>query len=297
MNIEVLKTFKVVMERGSLTAASRVLGLSQPAVSMQIASLEEYFGAKLLYRTARGVDLTDAGEHVLELAEKFEKSILDTQNSVAEAQEELDGVLKIAASNIPGMYILPHYVSEFQKYHPKVKVLLEIQNTRKAVDRLLSGDVHIAATGEKLNNDCIEYLPIKQDKIVLIAPKDLNVSQISCLKDLQKQKYPLIRRMQGSATFRTVNGFLKKNNINVQHLNVLSEVNSVIPQINSVVAGSGLAFVSYAAAKQSIDLQLVKIVSIKEMPLERTLYAIVKNTCDRSRVGSAFWQLLLNGGK
>ena len=296
MNIEVLKTYKVVIERGSLTAASRVLGLSQPAVSMQIASLEEYFGAKLLYRTARGVDLTEAGKHVLELADKFEKSILDTQNSVAEVKEELDGDLKISASNIPGMYILPEYVSEFQKTNPKVKVILEIQNTRKAVDRLLSGEVHIAATGEKINNDCIEYLPIKQDKIVLIAPKDFEVDKLNCLQDLQQNKVPLIRRMEGSATFRTVNCFLKKHSINIPQLNVLSEVNSVIPQINSVVSGSGLAFVSLAAAQQAIDLQLVKIVCIKEMPLERTLFAIIKKTCDRSRVGSAFWQLLSSGG-
>ncbi len=296
MNIDVLKTYKVVVERGSLTAASRELGLSQPAVSMQIASLEEYFGARLFYRTARGVNLTLAGKHVLELADKFEKSVIEARNSVAGIKDELEGVLRIAASNIPGMYVLPLLVSSFQQLNPKVRVVLEIQNTRKAVDKLLSGEADLAAIGEKIANDCIEYFPVKEDRIILIAPKNYDISGIRCLPDLVAQQLPMIRRTAGSATFRAVNCFLKQQGVKSAQLRVVSEYNSVIPQINSVIAGSGLAFVSRLAAKQAIGLDLIEVIDIKALPLLRTLYLVMKKTGDRSRIGSAFWQQALSGG-
>jgi len=296
MNIEVLKAYKIVVERGSLTAAARELGLTQPAVSMQIAALEEYFGARLLHRTARGVELTVAGEHVLELADKFEKIVLEARQSVAEGKEELEGELKIASSNIPGMYILPQLANAFRQQHPKVTVTLEIQNSRQAIDRLLSGDVHIAATGDKIINDRIDITPIKQDYIILIAPQDYNATRIQHLDSLIECKVPLVRRLDGSATLQNVNKFLKEQGLDVNNLNVVSKYNSVITQINSVAAGGGLAFVSQLAAQRALALQQIKKVDIMGLPLERQLYLVVKKTGERSRVENSFWDMILNEG-
>jgi DNA-binding transcriptional LysR family regulator len=291
MNLDVLKTYKVVIDRGSITAASRQLGISQPAVSMQIATLEDTFGAKLLTRTSYGVELTEAGKYVLSFADEIEKQFNQTIEAIANCKGEMKGVLNIAASNIPGMFVLPKRLNQFRRLYPQVNVSLEITNSRTAIDKLLSGEVHIAAVGEKVEVSRVDGYSLVKDEIVLIAPKDFYSEKIETIIDLIEQNVPILRRREGSSTRQIVDQFFKQANQNINKLNEVGIFNSVIAQVNAVSEGSGVAFVSKQAITKEIALNQVKLVKIKGFPIKRDLDILFREKQLRNRIEEAFYAM------
>jgi DNA-binding transcriptional LysR family regulator len=291
MNLDVLKTYKVVIDRGSITAASRQLGISQPAVSMQIATLEDTFGAKLLTRTSYGVELTEAGKYVLSFADEIEKQFNQTIEAIANCKGEMKGVLNIAASNIPGMFVLPKRLNQFRRLYPQVNVSLEITNSRTAIDKLLSGEVHIAAVGEKVEVSRVDGYSLVKDEIVLIAPKDFYSEKIETTIDLIEQNVPILRRREGSSTRQIVDQFFKQANQNINKLNEVGIFNSVIAQVNAVSEGSGVAFVSKQAITKEIALNQVKLVKIKGFPIKRDLDILFREKQLRNRIEEAFYAM------
>ncbi len=291
MNLDVLKTYKVVIDRGSITAASRQLGISQPAVSMQIATLEETFGAKLLTRTSYGVELTESGKFVLNFANEVENQFNQTIESIANCKGEMKGVLNIAASNIPGMFVLPKRLNQFRRLYPQVNVSLEITNSRTAIDKLLSGEVHIAAVGEKLEASRVDSYTLLQDEIVLIAPKDFYDEELETIVDLIEQNVPILRRKEGSSTRQIVDQFFKQANQNINKLNEVGIFNSVIAQVNAVSEGSGVAFVSKQSITKEIALNQVKLIGIKGFPIKRDLEILFREKQLRNRIEEAFYAM------
>jgi DNA-binding transcriptional LysR family regulator len=288
MNFDVLKTFMTVIERGSITAASRQLGISQPAVSMQIASLEGDFGAKLLKRTAYGVELTEAGKQVLLFSERVHDFLNDTKEAVAKSEGIVKGSITIAASNIPGMFVMPKIINDFRRLYPQVNIELEIMNSRKAVDMLISGEVQIAAIGESVSSDKLQSYKLLDDEIVLIAPADFNVDSFSSVIDIIKNKVPLLRRKEGSSTRHIIDNLAKEANQHKDSFNVIGLFNSVIPQVNAVSEGLGLAFVSKQSIKKELSLNQIKLVNIEGLPIKRELNIIFRDKAHRNRIEDAF---------
>ncbi len=297
MNIEVLKTLQIVAERGSLTAAARELGLSQPAVSMQIASLEEYFGSRLLMRNTRGVELTDAGREVLLLGNDLEVRISKTKASILQNALGIRGELRISASNIPGMFILPQLLNRFQQVYPAVKVELKIDNSRSAVDSLLSGAVDLAALGEPISNDRLNIKMIKEDRIIFIAPIHFDFKGQASFAGLIAEQVPLLRRTEGSATANLVIQHFKEAQLNIEDLNVVGSYSSVIPQIQAVRNGGGCAFVSELAAADALALRQVQKIAMIGLPLERKLSMAIVSTGETSKAAMAFWNMIIEGDR
>ncbi|MFP4457141.1 MAG: LysR substrate-binding domain-containing protein [Clostridia bacterium] len=291
MNLDVLKTYMVVIDRGSITAASRQLGISQPAVSMQIATLEEVFGSKLLTRTSYGVELTEAGKYVLNFAYEVEEIFNKTLESIAKCKGEMKGSINIAASNIPGMFVLPKRLNQFRKLYPQVNMNLEIMNSRSAIDKLLSGEVHIAAVGEKIDVSRVDDYTLIEDEITLIAPKDFHSENLESIVDLINKRVPILRRKEGSSTRKIVDSFFKEANQSVSELNVVGVFNSVIAQVNAVSEGSGVAFVSNQAISKELALNLVKIVNVKGFPIKRDLDILFREKSLRNRIEEAFYAM------
>jgi len=106
MNVSQLTTFVTVVERGSFSEAARALGISQPAVTMQVQALETDVGATLLDRRYRRVDLTEAGKTLLPHARRILEQLVTAQSEIIALSGVVTGRLTIAASTTPGVYVL-----------------------------------------------------------------------------------------------------------------------------------------------------------------------------------------------
>src|SRR5919202_3778883 len=136
MDTRQLAAFCEVVERKSFSQAAERLGVTQPAVSLQVRSLEKRLGRKLLDRSGRRVEPTEAGLALYRGAQR----ILTLEDELVQELEggdsgELGGSLAVGASTGPGSTVVPLLLCEFQRAHPGVAVSLSISDTQSVVER------------------------------------------------------------------------------------------------------------------------------------------------------------------
>lgn len=135
-----LKSFYLVADLGSLTRAATALGASQPTLSRQIAELEAMVGASLFERVARGLSLTTAGKALLEPASRM-LAAAQAASVAATAQQQASGTVRITASEIMSAYVLPAIVAGLRSAHPHIQIELVASNE---LDNLLAREADIA---------------------------------------------------------------------------------------------------------------------------------------------------------
>ncbi len=132
MDWDDLRMFLAITRNGTLSAAARALGATQPTVGRRLASLESALGARLFERTPNGLHLTAAGESALRYAEQMEASALSLGRSVAGFDERLEGTVKLVSLETFGARFLTPFMRDFRKAHPAISIELA------TVDRAVS---------------------------------------------------------------------------------------------------------------------------------------------------------------
>jgi DNA-binding transcriptional LysR family regulator len=130
MDTRQLAAFCAVVERKSFSQAAERLGVTQPAVSLQVRALEQRLGEQLLDRSGRRVEPTEAGRRLYRGAQRLlqlEEQLLEEVGAADEGR--LTGTLQLAASTGPGAHLVPLLLCEFQRAHPDLRVSLSIADT------------------------------------------------------------------------------------------------------------------------------------------------------------------------
>ncbi len=115
-----IRLFLAIARDGTLGAAARRLGLTQPTMGRRLRALEESMGRSLFQRTRDGFVLTDEGALVLVHAERMEEEALALTRELAGSDSELDGPLRVSCSDWFGIHVLAPVLADFSKRHPKV---------------------------------------------------------------------------------------------------------------------------------------------------------------------------------
>src|SRR4029078_5066135 len=147
MDTRQLGAFCAVVELKSFSHAAQRLGGTQPAVSLQVRSLEKRLGRKLLDRSGRRVEPTEAGLALYRGAQRM----LQLEEQLVEELDEgeagaLGGTLAVGASTGPGSTVVPVLLCEFQREHPGVAVSLSISDTQSVGERGAERDVQRGET-------------------------------------------------------------------------------------------------------------------------------------------------------
>ena len=288
-----LKTFKSVATAGGISAAARELHLTQPAVSMQLKELEGSCGVTLYERSGRGIQLTTAGETVLNTA----TAILDTLRNT---QETLDGmiglktgVLKLATVST-AKYFAPSILSAFRSEHPEINVQLVVGNRQEIIDLLNKNTCDLVIMGTppvEVETRAIKFASHPQ---VIIAAQDhpLSKERDISLKTLRKEGF-VIREM-GSGTRAIMERYFSDNKFDYQTTMEASS-NETIKQ--AVIAGMGLSFISKHTIALEIAAKRLSILDIRGMPLVRSWHAICREDKIFSPAAQAFFDYLISNGE
>ncbi|MEL6677503.1 MAG: LysR family transcriptional regulator [Pseudomonadota bacterium] len=135
------ETFLTVAERGSLSAAARALGSTQPTVGRQVRQLEDRLGCTLFTRQARGLALTEEGARLLPAAERMADAARDLSLAAAGADQDLSGTVRITASILVATMTLPPLLAEMRRTLPEIDVELVASDS---TDNLLFREADIA---------------------------------------------------------------------------------------------------------------------------------------------------------
>ncbi|BAI73325.1 HTH-type transcriptional activator [Azospirillum sp. B510] len=138
---DLYRSFLAVVREGSLSAAARALGLTQPTLARHVAALEEAVGGSLFLRSPRGLAPTDAALALLPQAEALEAAAAGLWRTASGWGAEVRGTVRVTASEVVGARILPAILADLRHRHPALEIELVLSN---AVDDLLQRDADVA---------------------------------------------------------------------------------------------------------------------------------------------------------
>ncbi len=282
-----------VAEKRSLSAAARELFLTQPAVSKQIQTLEEFYGVQLLDRSGRRIRLTEAGEILYRHSLDIIRIMEGINDSLSRASDGVRGRLLIGASTVPGHYILPSYVGRFKKYYPDVKIALEIGDSAAMVDKLLEQKLDIAVVGAPVKNRKLISQLFVKDELKLIVPRNHAFASRKTVPVAQIMEENLVWRVRGSGTRAVSEDRLAEFGVNLEKLNVVLELGSTEAVITAVEEGLGIAMVSNWAIKKSEELGRICSLDLEDLDLHRNLYIVYPRQKIYSRAVQVFLQQIL----
>lgn len=294
LTIPALRGFVKLVDEGSFSAAAKRLGVTQPAVSAQIRTLEDHFGTKLIVRSGRSWIPTAAGEqlyaHAGELAtvaERLEESMSTFGNLPA-------GRLNIGASTVPGEFLLPKILGPYCEKYPAVRVCVQVGDTAYIADQLLLRRVDMAVIGAAVAVDRLELIPFATDELVLIASAENGLSQKRSIHRDDLIFHPWVLREQGSGTRTMVSEAMAAVGLDPERLGVVLELGTTESVKRAVKANVGLSFISTYALEPgettgSGDLRVLNVPGLKA---QRTLYIAVERGRSRRQSVDALLEFL-----
>ncbi|MCA9538781.1 MAG: LysR family transcriptional regulator [Myxococcales bacterium] len=129
------RAFLVTAEEGTFSAAARALGLSQPTLGRQVAALEEELRVTLFERVGHRLVLTAAGAEVAEQVRAMSEAATRLSLLAAGQTDDLDGLVRISASEAISAYLLPPIVAELRGLHPGIEIELVVSNRTSDLKR------------------------------------------------------------------------------------------------------------------------------------------------------------------
>lgn len=265
-----LKVFRAVAEKLNFTQAAESLFLTQPAVTLQIKTLEEELGVKLFDRAGGKVRLTGAGEVLLEYAAKIAELYAEAEIAVGAFLGEERGKLSVGASTTIAQYVLPKLVGEFLAAHPRVEFSMLGANTDGIVRALDAGEIQLGLVEGPVSRPDLKIEKFVADEIVAVVPAAHEWAQRTAkitVSDLRAE--PLIMRERGSGTRRVVEDALKKAGLKLRDLNIAIELDSTEAIKSAIEANLGLGFVSRRGLRREIELGTLAALEIEKLKIAR----------------------------
>lgn len=268
MNITYLRSFYTTVKFNSISKAAKELHLTQPGLSMQLQSLENEIGSKLLNRSNRGVELTDEGAVVYEYAGTM-ISLADNLERDLNNLKTKKSSLVICSCKSLGEHILPCSIYTFKEIHFNIDISMEIYNSQNVLKKLLNHDANIGiVTGVDIPENIVAA-PIMHDNLILVSGRNAEKTNITLDEVLS---LPLILREQGSGILTLLENALKEKLLTFNNLNVLISLNSVESIKSSVSSGRGYAFLPESVVSQELKTGNLKKINIEDFKIPFDYY-------------------------
>jgi DNA-binding transcriptional LysR family regulator len=237
ISIQSLRVFLSILEHGSLSAAGRELGMTQPAVSNHLHALEERFGVTLLMR-GRRLQPMPAGECLAGHARRVLEDLAILEAEVARHAGPR-GRLVVGASSTPGELLMPRLAVEFSAHYPDVALDVHIVDTEETIAALLHHDTEVAVVGREVDDPRLVGTVVGRDElVVVVATDDPLIGAEVEPEDLADR--PFVLREEGSATRRVVEEALASVGVMPR---VAMELGSNAAVVGAVAAGAGIGVV------------------------------------------------------
>jgi len=289
-----LHVFRTVAEKLSFTQAAELLYLTQPAVTLQIKALETDLGVRLFDRAGGKVQLTPAGEVLLQHARRIAALYEEAQREIGQVQREQRGRLRIGASTTVAQYILPRLMPAFLQRHPQLQVSVLSANTERVVHLLREGEIEVGLIEGPPGSSDVRSRKFLEDELVLVvapghpwAPAAREGIPAAWL-----QREPLILREHGSGTRRVVETALKKAGLKLPELRIVLELDATEAIKLAVQEQLGVALVSRWAILRERQSGALIEVPVPSLPLRRWLQSVYPQGPAPEGPAAAFLDLL-----
>jgi DNA-binding transcriptional LysR family regulator len=287
MDTRQLQAFCAVVEKKSFSQAAEQLGVTQPAVSLQVRALEERLGQTLLDRSGRRVEPTEAGRRLYRSAQRMLALEEQLMEEVAADDGRLAGTLSIGASTGPGAHLVPLLLCEFQRDHPDLHVALSIWDTQMVIDRVADRQLEVGVVGALRRHRSLEFEPLVRDQIVLAVPPGHPAADGTIsVEDLKQET--LIVMQEGAGVRQVVEAELRRAGLRLRGVEPKLEL-GLQESIKSAVAGGyGVSFISKTAIEGELAAGRLAAAQVEGIEPARQIYLVRARGRSMTRAAEAF---------
>lgn len=251
LSLAQLKAFDATARLGSMSAAARALGLTQPTVSAHIARLESYHGLELFFRRGQRVELTDFGRLLHDTTRRVFRAEEDAWALLASARNRYRGRLALCAV---GPYNVTPMLERFRASWPKVDLVVTLGDSRQIVERILDYQGDLGVLVHPVDDPQLHCVPFRRQKLVVFCHRRHALAGRAGLRlcDLDGQEF--VVRESGSTTRRVFEDCLARAKVRTR---TAVEMGSREAVREAVAQGLGLGVVSEPAYVP--DARLVRL--------------------------------------
>lgn len=281
MTIRHMIIFRIVCENGyNSTKAAEVLHMTQPAVSLAIKELEQYYGVHLFDRIGRRLQITDAGQHFLQYAIHISDLFSDMETGLRDWDSK--GVLRIGASITIGSQFLPSYVKAFSELCPGLDVRVIVEQSERLEQKILANELDCALIEGIAHDPNIVSEAYMEDHLSVICGTDKGWAQgqVISIEDFQRQRFLL--REKGSGTREVFDRVITQAGI---HVTPVWEAMSTTALVNAVINGLGIAVLPHRMILPALRQGLICTVKVDGLSFSRNFHIIHHK--DKSLTASA----------
>ncbi|REA64453.1 LysR family transcriptional regulator [Dyadobacter luteus] len=257
MNTNDLKIFEAVASTGSFTKAAAAMFTVQSNVTARIKSLEEEFGAELISRTSRKVELTVSGKTLLQYCKQIGQLVAEAKSNVQNT-DKVGGTLRIGCIETTMALKAPEILNYFQQHYPDVELEFKSQMRQVLIGEVLNFDLDAAFVSAPVNVAGLDQIRIKEEQlIILTAGGGPKLEEL-----LAKHPVKIVTFGQGCIFRARLESWLSSKGI-IQYKS--TELNSIEGIVNFVEAGLGISILpqevisKYYAGRKIVSHRLSKL--------------------------------------
>ena len=260
LNFNQLRVFYQAAKKLNFTAAANELFITQPAVTFQVKSFEEYCELKLFKKKGRQVYLTDEGKSLLKYAEtvfQYEKEI---ENAIDEMRDLKRGVLRLGTTKAYARYFMPLMITSFHNKFPDIKIQLNEGSSADMIYSLVDFKIDVAIIAKAVDHADVNFFPFSREEMALIVAPDYHLCEKKKISFKELAKEPFIMKETGSGTRKLVEDLFAKANCAP---NILMETSNTEFIKQLVNRGEGVSFLVREAVAAELNNNYLAEVPLK----------------------------------
>ena len=288
-----MRVFITVADKKNFSKAAKAHSLTQPAVSFQIQTLEQYYQTMLFDRVNRHVKLTAAGELLLDYAVHMNNLQAELERNMQQLTGHVKGELLIGASTTIGEYILPYVVGSFKQDYPDVNVTIQIMNTKDIGNAVGNKTFDLGIIEGPLDlTESMETHKFLEDELVLAMPADHPLATKGAITLEELKTLPYITREPGSGSRLIFEQALIDADFDIEDLNIVMELGSTTSIKSAIMGGLGISTISKWAIQDLVKTGKVVALNIEGLTLTRNFNIILNNDKFQSEATGKFLDFL-----
>lgn len=267
-----LDLLQSVAELGSIRQAAQAHGISQPAASMRLRSLERTVGLELLDRSSGRARLTPSGLAVAQWSDRILDGVRSLVAGAAALRSESRTQLRIAASMTVAEYLVPLWIDRLRKSEPDLGISLQMGNSAQVAEMVKRRHVEMGfIEGRSTFPDLRSRIVGPDNLVVVVAPSHPWARRRQPLSASMLAATPLVLREVGSGTREVLESALAEVGLNITPLVELGSTTAIKAAIES---GAGAAVLSRLATEADVENGHLIQVPIKGLDLGRSIRAV-----------------------
>ncbi|MDQ0043594.1 LysR family transcriptional regulator [Variovorax boronicumulans] len=287
-----LKVFEAVARLLSFSRAAEELHLTQPAVSTQVAKLEEHAGNVLFEQFGKKIFLTPAGAELLQISRAIIQQFEAAENAMMQFKGVSGGKLNVGVISA-GDYFFPRLLVEFASRHRGVTLNFTVHNREGLLTHIAENLTDLAIMVRPPTDLDTSNQAFAPHPYVIVAPPTHPLVGVPGIPLKRLMREPFVVRERASDTWHSMeDGFGRE----LEHINITMEIRSTETIKQAVIAGMGVSFVSAHTISQELKAGSLCVLDVEGFPLMLNWYVVHRRTKRLPPVAQAFKDFLLSDG-